>query len=486
MSAATAPAAKNTSYYIKALITVVIMFGFGQLPPIEPITPLGMNIVGIFIGLLFGWMTIGLIWPSILGCVALVLIGGMKVADVLAGGWGSTTQMLIFFMIVVAGIVEQSGVSRFIAMFLITRKWVLGKPWVFTFVFLGAAFLLAAVTSTIPTIIICWSIWYSICSQVGYKPYQPFPSFMVVGVVMAATFGLSVFPFRPVGILVFGILQDLSGLTVNYLTYTCFTLPLCLLCILVFTLLGKLVFHIDVSLLKNLNEDSFKDVDLSLNKQQKAILIFVALLIVLLLVPSVLPQTFFLAAILKKLDAVGTAMVLVAVMCALKVDGKPILNFKDVCSKGMQWDVLMLTAVVMPLSSVLTADETGVTDFLLNVLSPLFDGRSAITFLMIAVFSAVVITNFAVNNVVGAILLPVFYPFALQLGIAPLALTSLLVFTCHFALLTPAASPMAALLHGNTQWCRTSDIYKYGFLIVISSMIVAWVAGIPYALFLFQ
>ena len=486
MSAATAPAAKNTSYYIKALITVVIMFGFGQLPPIEPITPLGMNIVGIFIGLLFGWMTIGLIWPSILGCVALVLIGGMKVADVLAGGWGSTTQMLIFFMIVVAGIVEQSGVSRFIAMFLITRKWVLGKPWVFTFVFLGAAFLLAAVTSTIPTIIICWSIWYSICSQVGYKPYQPFPSFMIVGVVMAATFGLSVFPFRPVGILVFGILQDLSGLTVNYLTYTCFTLPLCLLCILVFTLLGNLVFHIDVSLLKNLNEDSFKDVDLSLNKQQKAILIFVALLIVLLLVPSVLPQTFFLAALLKKLDAVGTAMLLVVVMCALKVDGKPILNFKEVCSKGMQWDVLMLTAVVMPLSSVLTANETGVTDFLLKVLSPLFEGRSAITFLMIAVFSAVIITNFAVNNVVGAILLPVFYPFALQLGIAPLALTSLLVFTCHFALLTPAASPMAALLHGNTQWCRTSDIYKYGFLIVISSMIVAWVAGIPYALFLFQ
>lgn len=486
MSAATAPAAKNTSYYIKALITVVIMFGFGQLPLIEPITPLGMNIVGIFIGLLFGWMTIGLIWPSILGCVALVLIGGMKVAEVLAGGWGSTTQMLIFFMIVVAGIVEQSGVSRFIAMFLITRKWVLGKPWVFTFVFLGAAFLLAAVTSTIPTIIICWSIWYSICSQVGYKPYQPFPSFMVVGVVMAATFGLSVFPFRPVGILVFGILQDLSGLTVNYLTYTCFTLPLCLLCILVFTLLGKLVFHIDVSLLKNLNEDSFKDVDLSLNKQQKAILIFVALLIVLLLVPSVLPQTFFLAALLKKLDAVGTAMLLVVVMCALKVDGKPILNFKEVCSKGMQWDVLMLTAVVMPLSSVLTADETGVTDFLLKVLSPLFEGRSAITFLMIAVFSAVIITNFAVNNVVGAILLPVFYPFALQLGIAPLALTSLLVFTCHFALLTPAASPMAALLHGNTQWCRTTDIYKYGFLIVISSMIVSWVVGIPYALFLFQ
>ena len=84
-----------------------------------------------------------------------------------------------------------------------------------TFVFLMTVFLLAAVTSTIPTIIICWSIWYSICKQVGYKPYEPFPSFMVVGVVMAATFGLSVFPFRPVGILVFGILEDLAGRAKN-------------------------------------------------------------------------------------------------------------------------------------------------------------------------------------------------------------------------------------------------------------------------------
>lgn len=55
------------------------------------------------------------------------MIGDMTIAEVLAGGWGSTTNMLIFFMIMVAAIVEQSGCSRFIAMFLITRKWVLAN-----------------------------------------------------------------------------------------------------------------------------------------------------------------------------------------------------------------------------------------------------------------------------------------------------------------------------------------------------------------------
>ena len=478
-------ATKDLGYYGKAFFCLLLMFGFGYLPPIDPITPLGMHIVGIFFGLLFGWMTIGLIWPSIMGCIALVLVGGMNIGAVLAAGWGSTTLLLIFFMVIVAGIVEQSGVSRFIAMYFITRKFVLGKPWIFTFVFLLTVFLLAAVTSTIPTIIIGWSIWYSICKQVGYKPLEPFPSFMVVGVVMAATFGLSVFPFRPVGILVFGILEDLAGLSVNYLTYTCFTIPLSILCIVAFCFLGKLVFRIDVSLLRQLTKESFADVDLTLNKRQKAVLFFVALLIILLLIPSVLPKTFFLAALLNKIQAVGTAMILIAVMCCLKIDGEPIMNFRQVCNKGMQWDVIFLTSVVMPISSALTAEDAGVTAFLLKILSPFFEGQTTISFLVIAVAAAVIITNFAVNNVVGAILLPVFYPFALALDISPLALTSLLVFSCHFALLTPAASPMAALLHGNTEWCRTSDIYKYGFLIVITSFAVSCIVGIPYALLLF-
>lgn len=44
----------NNIYYLKAIVCMLIMFCFGYLPPVEPITPLGMHIVGIFFGLLFG------------------------------------------------------------------------------------------------------------------------------------------------------------------------------------------------------------------------------------------------------------------------------------------------------------------------------------------------------------------------------------------------------------------------------------------------
>jgi len=477
---------ENVIYYIKAIAFLMITFGFGYLPAVEPLTPLGMKVLGIFFGLLFGWTTIGLIWPSIVGLLGLVIIDAMNLKTVFALGWGSNTLLLIFFMMIVAAIVEQAGVSNFIAMWFITRKSVLGKPWIFTFVFLFATFILSAITSTIPAIIICWSILYSVCKQLGYKPYDSFPSFMVVGIVTAATFGLAVFPFKTVGITVFGVLENMTGLTVDYLTYICFTIPMGTLCIIAFVLLSKIFFHVDVSLLSNLTEETFKEIDLSLTKYQKTVLSFMIVLIALLLLPSVLPKEFFLTLFLNKIQASGTALILISTMCCLKIDGKPIMDFRKVASKGMQWDVLFLTSVVMPLSSILTADETGITAFLLKVLGPLFEGRSAFVFFGIAIVTAVFITQFAVNNIVGAILLPVFYPFAVELGIAPLALTSLLVYTCHFALLTPAASPMSALMHGNSEWIETKDIYKYGLLIVLSSCFVSCIVGIPYIQFLFR
>ena len=45
---------KNTVYYINSLITLILIFGFGFLPPIAPITPVGMRILGILLGLLYG------------------------------------------------------------------------------------------------------------------------------------------------------------------------------------------------------------------------------------------------------------------------------------------------------------------------------------------------------------------------------------------------------------------------------------------------
>ena len=43
---------KEIVYYAHSLTSLLIMFGCGQLTPIPPLTPLGMNLIGIFLGVL--------------------------------------------------------------------------------------------------------------------------------------------------------------------------------------------------------------------------------------------------------------------------------------------------------------------------------------------------------------------------------------------------------------------------------------------------
>ena len=470
----------SKSYYLKIAVFFLIMYGFGFLPALEPLTPMGMKVIGIFLGLIFAWTTLGLLWPSIAGLLTLVILDTMDLNTAFALGWGSNTLLLILFMTIIAAIVEQSGVSQFIAMWFISRKSIQGKPWLFIFVFLFATMVLSAVTSTIPAILICWSILYSICNQIGYQPKDAFSSFMVVGIVATAALGLGLFPFKTIGITVFGVLENMTGLTVNYLTYVLFTLPIATLCIIVFVLVARWGLRVDVSKLVAFKAENLAECHAKLDKKQRIILGFIVVLIILLLVPSVLPETFILSVILNKIQAAGIAMCLVAVMCCLRIDGSALVDFKEIASKGMQWDVIFLVSVVMPLSTAITSDATGITEFLLNVFGPLFSGRTTNVFLLIVALITILLSNIILQSIAGAILLPVFYSFAMELGIHPLALTSLIVFVCHFGLITPAASPMAALMHGNSDWLKMSDVYKYSIASILSSALVSCVIGIPY------
>ncbi|MDY3879975.1 MAG: SLC13 family permease, partial [Desulfovibrio piger] len=88
------------AYYLHAVVCLLIMFGFGQLPPVEPLTPLGMNLIGIFLGVLYGWVCIEIVWPSLAGLLALMLIGGMKPMMLLNKSFGDPVVQMMFFIFV--------------------------------------------------------------------------------------------------------------------------------------------------------------------------------------------------------------------------------------------------------------------------------------------------------------------------------------------------------------------------------------------------
>lgn len=56
---------KNFVFYAKFAVYLLITFGFGFLPPFGDITPLGMHVLGIFLGTIFGWIMFEMAWPGL-------------------------------------------------------------------------------------------------------------------------------------------------------------------------------------------------------------------------------------------------------------------------------------------------------------------------------------------------------------------------------------------------------------------------------------
>ncbi len=66
---------KDGIYWLNTIITLLLMFGIGYLEPWGSLSVLGMKVLVFFLGMLWGWTTIGFVWPSMLGLLALGISG---------------------------------------------------------------------------------------------------------------------------------------------------------------------------------------------------------------------------------------------------------------------------------------------------------------------------------------------------------------------------------------------------------------------------
>ena len=102
-------------YLFHSLICLFFMFGFGKLTPIPPLQPIGMDVLGIFIGLLYAWIAIGFVWPSFLALIALELTDLQSMNQIIAGGFGNNVTVFVFLMFVLVIYFEKAGLCERIA-----------------------------------------------------------------------------------------------------------------------------------------------------------------------------------------------------------------------------------------------------------------------------------------------------------------------------------------------------------------------------------
>ena len=459
------------------------MFGFGSLEPFNPITPLGMQVLGVFIGMIYLWSFVSILWPSLLGLIALGLTEYANMKEVLMLSFGDTVPILVLFAMILFGAIQHAGVTKYISRWFLTRKMINGRPVVFSFIFIYTAYVLAALSANIlPALLLMWSILYDVLKDVGYKKGDKYTTIMVIGTMFGAISGQAAKPFTGSALMIVGSFEKVTKLQLDYLPYMLFGFIMSTVSIIIYSLLIKFVFKPDMSKITNISTERFeKDKLPTMTLQQKILFACLFGYLVLILLPSILPKTIGFIALINKIGPWGVVIGFIVGLCLFKVDNKPIIDFKEIIGRYVTWDVYFLVASAMVISGALTGEGTGIKEFAIQALNPLLGDRSPIVFAAILLIFSMLITNVANNGVMGVLLMPIIYSFAQQNGANPMAVTTAVIFALHIAILTPAASPYAAILIGNKEWVDSQDVVKYGGIIVLTTFILYLLVGMPLA-----
>lgn len=471
---------KNAAYYINSVITLVLMIGIGFLPAPDPMTPMGMKVLGIFIGALYGWTTVNTVWPSILVLTLLGVSGFMPVKDAFMQAFGNDTVLFLLFLYVFCYVIDTAGITKYFASKLIGQKFIQGKPWILAGMIFIAAYICSALTSVVASMILCWSMIYSMVEKMGYQKKDAYPTILIIGVTYFAIIGYSAMPFKLGFPTLAGLVQQMTGLSVDPLKYLIMGLWLSVLLLVVWILFCKFVLRPDISKCLAAGDINTGATDEKLDGRQKLILSLMGLMIVLMLLPSVFlgSQNAFIQ-LLNSIGLTGIVALFDALFIFLRYEGKPLIDYHAAFKHGIYWDVIFLLGAAMVLSKGLTSETTGIQAALKVLFNPILSGHGTFIFMLLSLGIALIFTNFCNNFVVMVTLLPIMATFSNEIGGNFVVFALALQYMCATALLTPAASPMAAVMHGN-DWLDKKAIYKMVLEIMLVTYLVTIIFFVPF------
>lgn len=291
------------------VIVLFFMFGFHLvIHPFATVTDVGVKILGVFIGLVYGWSFVGMLWPSLLGIIAVACSGLMGIDQVIAQSVGSSTILFLILIMMITENMNQTGFVNKFAYWLIGRKFCKGRPWTLMVTVFMTTYLISAFSNAFVSIFLCWSFWYSICKQMGYKPFEKFTTVVITGTILSCVLGSLIFPFHQLPMVILNAFAANMHESANYGAYMATIIPYTLICLLEYVLVCKFIIKPDVSKLKNFDmETLMKTEKTSFTKEQLGTAIGLLVLIIMLMAPGFLPETIPFVTFLKNIGMTGSA-----------------------------------------------------------------------------------------------------------------------------------------------------------------------------------
>ena len=483
------------TYWLHLAIGMCLMFIVPRLGPWEPITEVGMTVLGVFIGMVYLWSALDSIWPSLLGLLMISISGFVPelkgyaaVKNLFLNAFGSETVIvLILGMVLFAG-VEYVGCTKYMARFFMKIKLLEGRPFVFLFIFLFCSYIISGLTNPMAAMLILWPIAIEISGRFGYGRGDKIFYTLICGVYLAATLGQPMFPFKGASYIIVSAYEKVTGIAVNYGSYIAYNFIMSVILLICFVLFVRFVLRPDVEGFKKITVAELTKEELpKMNAQQLAFFIMIVVYVLALIAPNFLPKTIPFIAFLSNIGILGVTIICTAALMVLPYNGAPMMNFKGIAKKSFNWDIFFLVAAALYACNAMTDASTGIKPFLIQALQPLLGGKPDIVFVFLILAFALITTNFANNAGMAVVLIPVVIAFADQYpGVDSTVLCMSICMMVFVALLTPAASPYCGMLHAQKDLVDYSQILKLFVPMVFIAIIVYTVIGYQIANILFK
>lgn len=330
-------------YLFNCAVSLTMMIGFKYIPASEPLTPLGMEVIGIFIGMLYGWLIVGdLFWPSVAGMVLLGLSDYTTVAKAFQSGFGNNTVLLLFFFFIFTNIIADAGITNYIAVWLSRRKFAQGKPYMLSFLLAFTMFVLVFMVSATAGCLIMFPIIKEVARLYGFEPGEAWPKHMIIGATYVACTGYMLLPFKSLPVVVFASYAQLSGQSINIGPYILCTIAMTVASMLIFLAVLKFVLKPDMSKITN-NNIIFEEIP-RLNSYQRLVFGYFIVIIVLLLWPTFAPKAWTVTKLINSIGNTGILALSVVIFAGLKMinhQGKEI-SMQMLCERGITWSLIFL------------------------------------------------------------------------------------------------------------------------------------------------
>ncbi len=444
------------------------------------ITPAGASTLSLFIATIYLWLTYGTGWTSMLSISALAFTGIMPASTIMGNSFGNSTTVICIGTLILCVALEENGVTTLISNWFITRKVVSKRPYVFLFMFLLANLVVCYFMEATAVMIIFLALAKGILDSLGYTTEDKFAKALYLGVLWITCVGNGATPIgHPVPLLMLNSMAEMTGAPASWVKYMLVGVPLSLVTLVLTLLVIRFVLRPDCSKYDAYDvEERRKNLQKLSRKGVASVVVYLALIVVWLLpdfIGSVLPQV---EAVLDRVGASIFSLLAVAIVCAIRVDGEPVLKYETAVKK-ISWPTVFFIACIFLYASAFNMETGGINVFLRNLVSPITSSLSATVLAAVFLFFVIVATNFFSNGVIGTIGISVGVP--ALMAIAPVGFVTaygvLVAILCNMGVATPGGSGFVALAQKDG-YITGGETLKFSMLVIllmyVAVMLIFW------------